>query len=79
MIDPCYDYEKQTKICLHRFEMASATMVHFGMDPGKLVHWLGGEYIGDYPEVACILATVHSHISKDDYIHMKRIPIDDCP
>ena len=41
--DPRYDYEKQTKICPHWVEIALASMVHFGMDPEKLVHWLGGE------------------------------------
>jgi hypothetical protein len=46
--NPCYDYEKQTEICSHRVEMASAAMVHFGLDPGKLVRWLGGKYIGDF-------------------------------
>jgi hypothetical protein len=44
--NPRCDYEKQTKICPHWVELASAAMVHFGMDPGKLVRWLGGEYIG---------------------------------
>ena len=29
--------------------------------------------------MARILATVHGHISKDDYVHMKRILIDGCP
>ena len=37
-----YEYKKQTKICSHWVKMASAAMVHFGMDPGKLVRWLGG-------------------------------------
>ncbi len=41
--EPRYDYDKQVKICAHRVDMASAAMVHFGMDPGKLVRWLGGE------------------------------------
>ena len=40
--DPCYDNKKQTKICSHWVKMAAAAMVHFGMDPGKLVRWLGG-------------------------------------
>ena len=74
--NPCYDYEK---ICLHWVEMASAAMVHFGLDPGKLVRWLGGEYIGERPDVYLILATVKDHISKDDYAHMKRIFINGCP
>ena len=52
--------------------MASAAMVYFGSDPGKLVRWLGGEYIGERCDVVCILATVKDHISKDDYAHMER-------
>jgi len=76
--DPPYDHEKQTRICSHRVEMASAAMVHFGLDPGKLVHWLGGEYIGERRDVFLILAIVKDHISEDDYAHMKRIFIDGC-
>ena len=64
--DPCYDCEKQTKICPHWAEMALAAIVYFGMDPGKLVRWLGGEYIGDRCNVPRILETVHGHASKDD-------------
>jgi len=56
--NPCYDYEKQTKICPHQVEMASAAMVHFGMGPVKLVRWLGGEYIGERRDVACILGSL---------------------
>ena len=63
--DPCYDYEKQTRICLHWVEMASAAMVHFGLNPGKLVCWLGGEYIGKHRDVVRILETVKDQISKD--------------
>ena len=77
--DPRYDYKKQTRICPHRVEMVSAAMVHFGMDPGKLMHWLGGEYIGDRRDVARILATVHGHISEADNVHMKRILDGGCP
>ena len=59
--------------------MASAAMVYFGLDPGKLVRWLGGEYIGKRCNVVCILATVKDHISEDNYAHMKRIFINGCP
>jgi hypothetical protein len=34
---PRYNYEKQEHINPHRVEMASAAMVHFGLDPGKFV------------------------------------------
>ena len=34
---PWYNYEQQERINLHRVEMASTAMVHFGLDPGKFV------------------------------------------
>ena len=37
-----YNYESQATISSTRVEMASAAMIHFGLDPGKLVRWLGG-------------------------------------
>ncbi len=39
---PRYGYEQQEQIDPHRVEMASAAMVHFGLDPGKFVQWMGG-------------------------------------
>ncbi len=44
--EPRYNYESQTTISSSQGEMASAAMIHFGLDPGKLVRWLGGEYTG---------------------------------
>ena len=49
--DTRYDYESQSKISTHRVEMASAAMVHFGMDPGKFVRWMGGKYTGNNRDV----------------------------
>jgi hypothetical protein len=46
--EPRYGYEDQGAIDSHRIEMASATMIHFGLDPGKFVCWLSGEYTGQY-------------------------------
>jgi hypothetical protein len=34
---PWYNYEQQEQINLHRIEMASAAMVHFGFDPGNFL------------------------------------------
>ena len=45
LLDPQHDYKEKNKILPRRVEMASAAMIHFGLDPGKLVRWLGGEYI----------------------------------
>ncbi len=76
---PRYDYEQQTTICTHRVEMASAALIHFGLDPGKLVRWLGGEYIGERREVQRTLAAVKDHIEIADYLHMQRILLNGSP
>jgi hypothetical protein len=59
--------------------MASAAMVHFGLDPGKFVQWLGGKYTVYHRNVQTTLDAVQSHVTPDDFEHMKRILIDDCP
>ena len=59
--------------------MASAAMIYFGLDPGKLVHWLGGEYTGERLEANCTLAAVKDHVSTDNFNHMKRILLDGSP
>jgi hypothetical protein len=59
--------------------MASAAMVHFGLDPGKLVRWMGGEYTGYHRNVEKTLVAVRPHITVDDYNHIERILLDGCP
>ncbi len=51
--------------------MVNAAMIHFGLDPGKFVHFLRGEYTG-YPHVAQMtLSADKDHISPDNLAHMK--------
>ena len=54
-------------------------MIHFGLDPGKLVRWLGGKYTGENRDVIRTLTAVKDHISSDDFDHMKRILLDGSP
>ena len=56
--------------------MASTAMIHFELDPGKLVRWLGGKYIGERREVTRTLAAVKDQVSTNDFNHMKRILLD---
>ena len=77
--DPRYDYEKQTAIDPHRVLMANAAMVHFGLDPGRFVRWLAGEYTGHARDVRSTLAAVRSLISIEDYKHMERVLVRGCP
>ena len=77
--EPHYNYESQGCIDPHRVEMASAAMVHFGLDPGKFVRWLSGEYTGQYRDVCRTLVAIQEHVSSQDYEHVKRILLDGCP
>ena len=69
--EPRYNYEKQERIDPHHVEMASAAMVHFGLDPGKFVQWLGGEYTGYHRDVQTTLDAVQSHVTPDNFEHMR--------
>jgi hypothetical protein len=59
--EPRHNDEKQERIDPHRIEMASAAMVHFGLDSGKFVRWMGGEYTGYHRNVKKTLVAVHPH------------------
>jgi hypothetical protein len=63
----------------HQVCMANAAMAHFGLDPGRFVQWMGGEYTGQHRDTHSTLAAVRGHVSADDYAHMKWILLDGCP
>jgi hypothetical protein len=42
--------------------MTSAAMIHFGLDPGKFVPYLLGEYTSQYWDVCCNLDAVQNHV-----------------
>ncbi len=76
---PRLNYKSQMQIDPHRFCMANAAMAHFGLDPGRFIRWMGGEYTGQHRDTHSTLAAVRGHVSADDYTHMKRILLDGCP
>jgi hypothetical protein len=77
--EPRYNYEQQEQIDPQLVEMASAAMVHFGLDPGKFVQWMGGEYTGYHRDVKKTLIAVRPHITVEDYNHIEQILLDGCP
>jgi hypothetical protein len=77
--DPCLGYEQQDHINPYRVEMAITAMIHFGLDPGKFVRFLSGEYTGQYWDVCRTLDAIRDHVTSDDYGHIKRILLNDCP
>ncbi|KAL3789562.1 hypothetical protein ACHAW5_007472 [Stephanodiscus triporus] len=56
--EPRYNYQDQMMIDPRRVLMANAAMVHFGLDPGRFVRWLAGEYTGSARNVRATLAAV---------------------
>jgi hypothetical protein len=56
MCKPPLGYKEQTCIDPHCIEMASAAMVHFGLDPGKCVRFLVDENTGQHEDI-CALST----------------------
>jgi hypothetical protein len=63
--DPRLGYEQQDHINPYRVEMASAAMIHFGLDPGKFVRFLLGKYTGQYWDVRCTLDAIRDHVTSD--------------
>jgi hypothetical protein len=58
---------------------ASAAMVHFGLNPGKFVRWMGGKYTGYHCDVQRTLAAVPLYITAKDYNPIEQILLDNCP
>ncbi len=79
LCEPWYNYEHQEQIDLHCIKMASAAMVYFGLDPGKFVRWMGGEYTGYHCDIQRTLEAVHPYITATDNNHIEQILLDRCP
>ncbi len=56
--DPNLGYKQQDHFNPYRMEMASAAMIHFGLDPGKFLRFLLGEYTGQYQDVCHTLDAI---------------------
>ncbi len=77
--DPCLGYEQQDHINPYCVEMASAAMIHFGLDPGKFVRFLLGEYTSQYCNVCFTLDAIQDHVTSEDYGRINQILLKDCP
>jgi hypothetical protein len=77
--DPHLGYEQQDHNNPFCMEMASAAMIHFGLDPGKFVRFLMGEYTGQHWDVCRTLDAIQNHVTSDNYGHIKQILLNGCP
>jgi hypothetical protein len=51
--------------------MASAAMIHFGLNPGKFVRFLLGKYTAKNWDVYHTLDAIQDHVTSDNYGHIK--------
>ena len=59
--------------------MATALAICVGLDPGRIVRTLEGEYTGAWRNVEEILGKVESVVTPQDYNHINRILTQGCP
>ncbi len=77
--EPQLGYATQESISQICVDLATAGMIHYGLHPGMLIHYLKGEYTGKNRDLARIYARLSSYISKDDAIHVEQILTQGCP
>ena len=66
-------YENQLVVDMNRVDMVTSLALRSGLDPGRVVRTLGGEYTGASREVATILHEIELVVNLEDYQHVKRI------
>ena len=64
---------------MNRVDMGTSLVLRLGLDPGRVVITLGGEYIGAWRDVETILHEIESVVNLEDYQHGKRILTKGCP
>jgi hypothetical protein len=76
---PRLDYKEQVEIQQKRVDMATACLIHFNMNPGSVVRFIGGEYTGEERDVQQVLSDISGHVSDVDLEHIRRILTEGCP
>ena len=51
IVEPRHEYNYQKSISMEEVDMATALALRCGLDPGKIVRTLGGEYTGEWRNV----------------------------
>ena len=77
LLDPRLDYLAEKSIDSHRTDMATACLMHYGMDPGMLVRYMQLEYTAESHGPTFEL---YAHVIDPlDLSHMRRIMQQGCP
>ena len=70
---PRLGHADQTEIDKKRVWLMAACAVHYNLNMGLVVRYLGGEYTASWRDVGSILQAVEGLVSRSDADHIKRI------
>jgi hypothetical protein len=73
------DYSTQDCISQDRGDLAPACLIHYGLHPGMMIHYLKGEYVGESRDVQKIINKVTPFVCETDIAHIKRVLTQGCP
>ena len=73
LFQPRLNYQDQESVDPNRVDMATTLVIRLGLDPGRIVRTLEGEYTGAWRNVGEILGEVESVMTPQDYNHINRI------
>ena len=79
LLEPRLDYENLVAIDMSRVDMTMPLALRSGLDPGKVVRTLRGEYSGAVRDAGGILNKSVSVVSLEGYQYVKRILSKGCP
>jgi hypothetical protein len=74
--NPWFDY---ALISSTRVDLATACAIHYRLNPGMVIHYLKGKYVGESKDVKKILLVVLPYISNKDSEHIQQIINQGCP
>jgi hypothetical protein len=77
--EPRIGYAKQEKIQQSRVDMATAAMIHYSLQPGMLIQYVKGKYVGENRDVLQVLNDVSPYVDDVDAKHIERILTQGCP
>jgi hypothetical protein len=77
--DPVLDYATQTLIEPSRVQLMTACAVHYNLNIGLVVRYLGGEYTASWRSVTDILKAAAPYVTEEVFSHLQRVLTLGCP
>lgn len=77
--DSVLDYATQTLIEPSRVQLMTACAVHYNLNIGLVVRYLGGEYTASWRSVTDILNAAAPYVTEEVFSHLQRVLTLGCP